>query len=163
MYQQDISGQNAIDYAFEKNAIFCIKDFVETLLLTNEVKFRNCFDKALLLMLARGMDVKELVNSQLFYPLIWTKYTLFSPNQESISIPYNGEIEDIEYEDPNKLFHSFNMTQSFDTSNASFVEISMMKQEKSFYESEQYQLHLHKSKDQEQFEMQYNYILMELI
>ena len=33
MYQQDISGQNAIDNAFKKNAIFCIKAFVETLLI----------------------------------------------------------------------------------------------------------------------------------
>ena len=33
MYQDDISGQNVIDYAFKKNAIFCIKAFVDTLLV----------------------------------------------------------------------------------------------------------------------------------
>ena len=64
MYQADISGNNVIDYAFKKGSIFCIKAFVETLLiLTGEDKFRNCFDKAILLMISRGMDVKELVNS----------------------------------------------------------------------------------------------------
>ena len=72
MYQDDISGQNVIDYAFKKNAIFCIKAFVDTLLvLTEEKQFRNCIDKALLMMINRGMDVKELVNSELFYPTIW--------------------------------------------------------------------------------------------
>jgi hypothetical protein len=33
MYQKDISGQSVIDYAFDKKAIFCIKAFVETLLI----------------------------------------------------------------------------------------------------------------------------------
>ena len=52
MYQQDISGQNAIEYAIKKNAISCIKAFVETLLMfTNEKQFRNCFDKAILPMI----------------------------------------------------------------------------------------------------------------
>jgi hypothetical protein len=52
MYQSDISGQNVIDYAFKKNAIFCIKAFVETLLiLSDEDSFANCFDKALLMMI----------------------------------------------------------------------------------------------------------------
>ena len=64
MYQQDIMGRNAIDYAFKKNAIICIKAFVDSLLqLPEEVQFRNCFDKALLLMIERSMDVKELVAS----------------------------------------------------------------------------------------------------
>jgi len=64
MYQTDVGGRNAIDHAFKKNAIFCIKAFVETLLiLPEEVQFRNCFDKALLLMIKRGIDVKDLVSS----------------------------------------------------------------------------------------------------
>lgn len=33
MYQSDIGGYNAIDYAFKRNSIFCIKAFVETLLI----------------------------------------------------------------------------------------------------------------------------------
>ena len=58
MYQPDIYGLNAIDYAFQKNAIFCIKAFVESLmLLPDEVQFRNCFDRALLMMIQRNINV----------------------------------------------------------------------------------------------------------
>mmetsp|Transcript_26611 Transcript_26611/g.40609 ORF Transcript_26611/g.40609 Transcript_26611/m.40609 type:complete len:114 (+) Transcript_26611:5144-5485(+) len=105
MYQQDILGLNAIDHAFKKNSIFCIKAFVDTLLvLPEEVQFRNCFDKALLLMINRGMDVKELVSSQIFFPQVWTNQSLFSPLKEPIIVPYNGDIEDIEFESPQTLF-----------------------------------------------------------
>lgn len=45
MYQTDISVLSAIDYAFLKNSIFCIKAFVDTLmLLKDEQQFRGCFD-----------------------------------------------------------------------------------------------------------------------
>ena len=105
MYQKDIAGQNAIDYAFNRNAIFCIKAFVETLLiLTDDVTFQNCFDKALLMMVSRGMDVKDLVNSELFYVSIWKDVPVFSNVAELTIAPYNGEIEDIEFEDPTQLF-----------------------------------------------------------
>ena len=81
MYQKDISGWSVIDYAFDKKAIFCIKAFVETLLiLKDELQFRNCFDKAILLMIDKGMDVKELVNSELFFPQIWQLKSIFSAN-----------------------------------------------------------------------------------
>ena len=101
MYQKDISGQNAIDYAFNKNAIFCIKAFVETLLiLTDDVSFQNCFDKALLMMISRGMDVKELVSSELFYVSVWKDVPIFSDRKEVTISPYNGEIEDMEFENP---------------------------------------------------------------
>lgn len=81
MYQSDISGCNVIDYAFIKNAIFCIKAFVETLLiLSDEESFANCFDKALLMMISKNMDVKDLVNSELFYVSIWKEQTVFSAN-----------------------------------------------------------------------------------
>ena len=64
MYQSDILGRNAIDFAFSRNSIFCIKAFVESLMiLPGEVQFRNCFDKALLLMINRSIDVTELLNS----------------------------------------------------------------------------------------------------
>ena len=55
-------------------------------------------------MISRGMDVKELVNSELFYPTIWDKYSLFSPIEKAVTIPYNGEIEDLEFADPNIIF-----------------------------------------------------------
>lgn len=105
MYQSDISGQNAIDQAFKKNAVFCIKAFVETLIiLTDEVKFRNCFDKALLMMISKGMDVKELVSSELFFATIWKNLSLFSSMSEPVIIPYNDNVEDLDFEDPNLLF-----------------------------------------------------------
>lgn len=45
MYQPNISGINAIDHAFQKNSIFCIKAFVDNLLnLKEDHQFRNCFD-----------------------------------------------------------------------------------------------------------------------
>ena len=55
-------------------------------------------------MISRGMDVKELVNSELFYPTIWDKHSLFSPIEKAVTIPYNGEIEDLEFADPNIIF-----------------------------------------------------------
>lgn len=36
MYQPDISNFNAIDYAYQKNAIYCIKAFVDTLLILSD-------------------------------------------------------------------------------------------------------------------------------
>lgn len=40
MYQDDISGRNAITNAFEKNSIFSIKAFVDNLLdLKDDTKF----------------------------------------------------------------------------------------------------------------------------
>ena len=67
-----MSGKNAIDYAFEKNSIFCIKLFVDNLLqFKNDPHFENCFDRALIMMINKGMDVKELVDSNIFYTPIW--------------------------------------------------------------------------------------------
>ena len=105
MYQKDIAGLNAIDHAFRKNSFFCIKAFVETLLImTDEGQFNNCFDKAILQMIAKGMDVKELVNSELFYVPVWTHLSLFSATDETEFLGYNEEIEELEFEDPNELF-----------------------------------------------------------
>jgi len=74
MYQDNIAGTNAIDIAFGENSIFCIKAFVDSLLqLTGEEQFRNCFDKALLMMVKKRMDVKELVNSSLFFAPAWSE------------------------------------------------------------------------------------------
>ena len=58
MFQRDIAGFNSVDYAFEHRQIFCLKAFVESLLkLPNEPSFRNCFNKALLFMIEKGIDV----------------------------------------------------------------------------------------------------------
>jgi hypothetical protein len=96
---------NAIDYAFEKNSIFSIKLFVDCLLdMADQDKFKNCFDKALILMISKGMDVQELVNSSLLYPPIWTKQTIFSDHQGKTICIYNNGIGDLEREDPKMLF-----------------------------------------------------------
>ena len=69
MYQDDIIGVNAINNAFMKNSIFCIKAFVDSMLdLKEDKQFRNSFDQALLKMIRKGMNVKELCNSGLLYP-----------------------------------------------------------------------------------------------
>jgi hypothetical protein len=106
MYQEDISGKNAIDTAFDKNSIFSIKLFVDSLLqLTNETQFKNCFDKAVLLMISKGLDVKDLITSDLLFPPVWEKYTLFSEMQQTVVSVYNNELEDLEFEDPFALFN----------------------------------------------------------
>jgi len=79
MFQDDIAGNNPIDIAFRQNSIFCIKAFVDSLLhLTDEISFRNYVDKALLLMISRGLDVKRYVKSDIFFPPIWKKKTIYS-------------------------------------------------------------------------------------
>lgn len=93
MYQEDVLGENAIDIAFKKNSIFSIKLFVDSLLdLADSTQFKNCFDKAVLLMVMKGMDVKELVNSSLFYPSCWQPYTIFSSSNEKMVKTYNLDI-----------------------------------------------------------------------
>jgi len=56
------------------------------------------------MMISRDMDIKDLINSSLFYPQIWTQHSLYSPYIETEIFPYNNEVEDLEYENPNKLF-----------------------------------------------------------
>ena len=105
-----MSGRNAIDNAFEKNSIFCIKAFVDSLLqLNDDMHFKNCFDKALLLMINKGMDVKELVKSKILYPPLWTHHTVFSPETTITIQPYNNDLDDIDYEDPKDIFKDNSM------------------------------------------------------
>ena len=102
MYQKDIAGYNAIDHAFKKNSFFCIKAFVEKLLImSDEGQFNNCFDKAILEMIAKGLDVKDLINSGLFYVPVWTHLSLFSASDETEFLAYNQDIDELEFEDPN--------------------------------------------------------------
>ena len=106
MYQEDLCGVNAIDNAFANNSIFCIKAFVDNLLqLTDEMHFRNCFDKALVIMIRKGLDVKDLVNSNLLYPPIWQNQSFFSQTQDIVIKPYNNDVEDLEFENPNIIFN----------------------------------------------------------
>jgi hypothetical protein len=106
MYQEDLAGFNAIDVAFEHNAIFCIKAFVDSVLQINqEVHFRNCFDKALLLMIKKGLDVKALVNSKLFFAPIWSQYTLFSSTEKPVTKAANSSVAELNLEDPSDIFN----------------------------------------------------------
>jgi hypothetical protein len=74
--------------------------------LTDDSQFRNCFDRAVLLMIVKGMDVKELVNSDLFYPPIWKKSSIFSEQQKPKIIAYHNDLEDLEYESPQNLMEN---------------------------------------------------------
>jgi len=74
------------------------------MILPDAVQFRNCFDKALLIMISRGMDVKELVVSQLFYPRLWSNFSYFSNQKEMKMVPYNKDIEQLSIDDPGQLF-----------------------------------------------------------
>lgn len=71
-----------------------------------QMQFRNCFDKALLKLIDKGVDAKELVNSNLFYASLWSQYTIFSDQQEIEIRPYNNSLENLEQEEPNKIFYT---------------------------------------------------------
>ena len=70
------------------------------MILPDEVQFRNCFNKALLMMIKKNISVKQLVNSELFYPSLWKNYSLYSSMQDPVMIPYNNSIVDLEFADP---------------------------------------------------------------
>lgn len=55
-------------------------------------------------MITKEMDVKDLVNSELFFVPAWTHLSLFSSSDETKFVGYNEDIEELEFEDPNKLF-----------------------------------------------------------
>jgi hypothetical protein len=42
------------------------------------MNFGNCFDKALITMIERNMDVKKIVASEVFYPRIFRKFSIYS-------------------------------------------------------------------------------------
>jgi hypothetical protein len=105
MYQMDIDGNTAIDKAFRHNAIFCVKALGETILtLPDDDQFRSCFDKALVMMIQKGVDVKELVKSPLFFGSLWETKVIFSNDRTTRVAPYNGDADDLEFEDPEVLF-----------------------------------------------------------
>jgi len=90
-----------VDTAFQSGSIFCIKALVDSvLLLPNELSFRNCFDKAVLRLINKGLDVGDLVVSELFFPTIWKKHVIFSNQTSKETIAYNGVASELESEDP---------------------------------------------------------------
>ena len=52
------------------------------------------------------MNVKELCSSGLLYPKIWENYTLFSAIETPVVVGYNNDLEDLEFDDPSKIFNS---------------------------------------------------------
>ena len=106
MYQNDISGINAIDNAFQKNSIFSIKAFVDSMLdLKQDKQFRNCFDVALLKMIRKGMNVRELCSSGLLFPQIWENVTFFSNIDKKVVVGYNNHLEDLLFDHPSNVFN----------------------------------------------------------
>ena len=57
-------------------------------------------------MIDKGVDAKELVNSNLFYASLWSQYTIFSDKEDIQVMPYNNDLEDLEQEEPTNIFYS---------------------------------------------------------
>jgi hypothetical protein len=55
-------------------------------------------------MIDRKIDVKDLVNSKLFFPQVFYDHQIFSDNEKPIIEPYFCELKDLEYENPCQLF-----------------------------------------------------------
>lgn len=94
-------------------------------------------------MIERDLDVKDLINSSLFYAPIWTNYSLFSPEQEPVIHPVNCDIEDLEFEDPNIIF---NLSENECWADKAFNKLTSIFENKN------------KPKVEETYEMQYNFI-----
>lgn len=56
-------------------------------------------------MIDKNLDTKELVGSELFYPSLWTQHSIFSEEEESQIVAYNNDLEDLELENPYKIFN----------------------------------------------------------
>jgi len=82
--------------------------------MTDEGQFKNCFDQAILHMIDRGMDVKELVNSPLFFVPVWSQLSLFSSEEKTEFLSYNEDIDELEFEDPHKIFENPEEKEGFD-------------------------------------------------
>ena len=68
-------------------------------------------------MIQKGMNVIELINSNILFPEIWEKYTLFSEINHTVVVAYNNDLEDLEFEDPSTIFDKDvdkKYTQTFD-------------------------------------------------
>lgn len=109
-------------------------------------------------MINRGMDVKDLVNSELLYVSIWKDVPVFSSVAALTIAPYNGEIEDIEFNDPGVLF------AKQDSSEGVVSSFEMLKQQmKERINSNIAKDPSSKVNTKEEYEMQFHYIYMEFI
>lgn len=107
------------------------------------------------------MDIKDLVQSSLFYPEIWQNESSFSQVEGPIILPYNGEIDDLEFEDPTKLFEDFlqgsNPVKLFKNQDIYKKLQQNLQKQIQKYDVQTLQEILHQQK-LEEFEMQYNII-----
>ena len=71
MFQSDISGQSSIDIAINKTSMFSVKAFAESILKLKDVGIRNCFEKAIIQLILKGMEVNDICQSNVLYPQIW--------------------------------------------------------------------------------------------
>jgi hypothetical protein len=55
-------------------------------------------------MISRGLDVKRYVQSDIFFPPIWKKKTIYSKHEDPITRPFNSHVQDLEYLDPINMF-----------------------------------------------------------
>lgn len=52
------------------------------------------------MMIKKGMNVIDLINSNILFPEIWEEYTLFSEVDSTVMVAYNNYLEDLAFEDP---------------------------------------------------------------
>jgi len=50
------------------------------------------------MMIRKNLDVKDLISSDLFFPPLWESKTIFADDPEMKIMPYNLELEDLEFE-----------------------------------------------------------------
>ena len=84
--------------------MFSVKAFAESILKMKDVGIRNCFEKAIIQLILKGMDVKEICQSNVLYPQIWTKQIVYIPTDKTRTMPYNGTFEDLAFDTPFRLF-----------------------------------------------------------
>jgi len=72
--------------------------------LTEQMTFRNCFDQALIIMIKKNLDVKQLVDSELLYPPLWEDKTIFTEDGSPIIKAYYKSLEELEVDDPSNIF-----------------------------------------------------------
>lgn len=78
-----------------------------------------------------------------------------------VIIPHSGELDDLEFQDPNLLFSSNGiMDQNFDESTISYDERILMSSRQSFYINFAFKFNKEDTSTQDQYEMKYNYIYM---
>ena len=111
-------------------------------------------------MIKRGMDVKDLVNSQLFFAEIWKRHRVYACNKDPVMAPYNGDLDDLEFEDPKKIFSQIDTLHEMEVHNHVHVkDLGSTKHLASFMRMKT----MYQQDKSEVFEMQYNYIYMDHI